>query len=113
MDKTLVFHLGGLGSIPGLSPPFVPILLDCIFLPFRISRHFTFAADSRFGNQSFGKVEKKVSTTRQFIMANLIYIYNLVLANKLVMNLKRKLRTMKKHYYFNKFVYVFISQVTV
>ena len=54
MDKTLVLHQGGPGSIADLSPPFVPILLDCLFLPFKISRHFKFAADSRVENQSFG-----------------------------------------------------------
>ena len=74
MDKTMVFHLGGPGSIRGLSPPFVPILLDCLFLPFKISRRFKFAADSRIGNQSFGKIDKKVSTNKDIIMANLIYI---------------------------------------
>ena len=74
MDRTLVFHLGDPGSIPGLSSPFVPILLVCLFLPFKISRHFKFAADSRVGNQSFGQIVKTVSTNKDIIMANLIYI---------------------------------------
>ena len=71
MDKTLAFHLGDPGSIPSLSPPFVPIILDCLFLLFKISRHFKFAADLRVGNQSFGYIDKKMSTNKDIVMANL------------------------------------------
>ena len=59
MEETLDTHLGDPGSIPGLFSPFVPILLDCLFNPFEISRHFEFAADSRVGNQSFVRLTKK------------------------------------------------------
>ena len=74
LDRTSVFHLGDLGSIPGHSTPFVPILLVSPFLPFKLSRHFKIAADSRVRNQSFGKIDKKMSTNKDIIMANLIYI---------------------------------------
>ena len=74
MDMTSVSYLGDPGSIPGHSTPFVPILLVCPFLPFKLSRHFKIAADSRVRNQSFGKIDKKMSTNKDIIMANLIYI---------------------------------------
>ena len=66
--------VGEPGSIPGHSIPFVPILLVCPFLPFKLSCHFKIAADSRVRNQSFGKIDKKMSTNKDIIMANLIYI---------------------------------------
>ena len=77
MDRTSVSLLGDPGSFPGHSTPFVPILLVCPFLPFKLSRHFKIAADSRVRNQSFGKIDKKMSTNKDIIMANLIYLYDL------------------------------------
>ena len=74
MDRTSVFHLGDPGSIPGHSTPFVPILLVSPFLPFKLSRHFKIAADSRVRNQSFGKIDEEMSTNKYIIMANLTYI---------------------------------------
>ena len=74
MDRASVFHLGDPGSIPGRSTPFAPILLVSSFLPFKFSRHFKIAADSIVRNQSFGKIDKKMSANKGIIMANLIYI---------------------------------------
>jgi hypothetical protein len=88
LDKTSVFHLGDPGSIPGHSTPFVPILLVCPFLPFKLSRHFKIAADSRVGNQSFGKIDKKMSTNKDIIVANLIHIYNLALNSNITIENK-------------------------
>ena len=73
MDRTSVSYLGDPGSIPGHSTPFVPILFVCPFLPFKLSCHFKIAANFRVRNQSLGKIDKKMSTNKDVIMANLIY----------------------------------------